>query len=287
LDGLLLIDKEAGETSFDVVFKVRKQLSLKKAGHAGTLDPFATGLLIVLLNQSARLMEIFHLLPKEYEAVFVFGEKKLSDDITGETVLSGARIPTLDEIKRQIPSFTGRISQIPSDYSALKIKGVRAYHLARSGQKVNLEPREITIFHYEIIDYTPPFLKVKIKCSTGTYIRALARDLAENMGTAAYVKELKRTSIGDFSIDRAYKTSQISPEKILSPDHAVDFIPCLTVKDDKIEPMRHGIPFNSSFLADPLSYTDDFYVLKSIKGEFLGILKNKKYFFVRSTAAQT
>ena len=218
--GFLLIDKPAGITSHDVVDKLRRITKIKKIGHAGTLDPFATGLLILAVSRSAtKKISEFVGMDKDYEAEFVIGA-------TTETLDSEAKI-ILDEHKPNeisyidilsaIESLTGEIAQIPPMYSAIKKDGKKLYELARKGETIKREPRHVTIYEFNqlsksIIESGLVKLKVHIKCSSGTYIRALARDLATKLGTTGYVSELRRTSIGNFLIKDAKKLEDLSPE---------------------------------------------------------------------------
>jgi len=184
-------------------------------GHAGTLDPFAEGLLIVLVGrEETKRQAEFMRLPKVYEATFVLGEERDTDDVTGKPRLSEmtnpkaqrtnqAQNPNVKKIKEVLQKFIGEIDQMPPDYSAKKIKGKKAYELARAGIAPPLKPKKVTIYSIELIDYNWPYLQIKTKVGSGTYIRALARDVGRQLRVGAYVKELKRTSIGKFKLKDA------------------------------------------------------------------------------------
>lgn len=206
MDKVLLIDKPAGWTSFDIVAKIRnsksKQAGQKvKVGHAGTLDPFATGLLIVLVGNETKKQDEFMKQDKEYLATLKLGETSSTGDPEGETTKVTDKIPTDHDIKKALVKFTGKIEQTPPQHSAIKINGKRAYELARAGQKVKLKPRTIIIYSMVVLDYNYPELKIKVRCSSGTYIRTLAEDIGKELGTGAYLTGLRRTKIGNFKIE--------------------------------------------------------------------------------------
>ncbi|MDX1535259.1 MAG: tRNA pseudouridine(55) synthase TruB [Candidatus Spechtbacterales bacterium] len=207
---MLLINKPKGPTSHDIVDEVRKITGIKKVGHAGTLDPFAEGLLIILVGRpETKQQSTFIGMDKEYEATFILGEERDTGDITGEPVESqhtsvdNAVPVTEQELQAVLEKFTGEMEQIPSTYSAKKIKGKKAYELAREGKEVKLKPKKVTIYKLELLSYSWPEVKIRVKVSSGTYIRALARDIGRELKTGAYVSELKRTSIGEYSLEDA------------------------------------------------------------------------------------
>lgn len=213
-DGVLLVDKPAGWTSFDVVAKIRGQIKHSyltrgekptkrqlKVGHAGTLDPFATGLLVILLGDATKKAGEFLKLDKEYEATIRLGASSTTGDPEGEiTEISGV-IPSREEVEAAIEKFRGTISQRPPIFSAIKIDGKRAYKLARDGKDVEIPERHITIHSLEIVDYSYPELKIRTHVSSGTYIRSLAVDIGEALGTGAYCSALRRTRVAEYNID--------------------------------------------------------------------------------------
>ena len=187
--------------------EVRKITDEHRVGHTGTLDPFAEGLLIVLVGREATKRQAeFLKLDKEYIATLHLGAETDTDDITGFSLSythdRGQKI-TINDIERVIQKFIGEISQIPPDYSAIKIKGKKAYELARKGEKPKLEPRKIKIYNIKIINYEWPLLELKAQCSSGTYIRSLARDIGRELGCGAYLEKLIRTKIGKYSLKDA------------------------------------------------------------------------------------
>jgi tRNA pseudouridine55 synthase len=285
MDGIFLIDKQIDETSFKTVDSVKKKLKLNKIGHTGTLDPFATGLLIACVNRATKLVSLFQDLPKVYEAVFVFGEKRDTDDVTGQTVETSDTTPTLEEIERAVPSFRGLIEQLPPQYSALKVQGKRAYELARKGEEVKLRTRKVTIYNYEILGYDQPELSVRITCSSGTYIRSLARDLGEKLGTLGYVKKLIRTAIEPFSVAQAKKKDEITHDDLIPLKNSLHFLPSLTVKQEWEERVRNGIPFRPEMAgAVPVEKTAlPYRLLLDGEGDVLAVLDGKKYLYINTT----
>ncbi len=213
IDGILLIDKQKGITSFNVVRKVKRILGREqKIGHAGTLDPLASGLLIILLGKATKLMNTFHTYEKEYEVTGQLGFATETQDMEGKIVYKdemGIK-PSMEDIKKIIEkNFLGNISQTPPNYSAKKIHGQKAYDLARKGHDFTIEKKDIFVSQFEVYEYVFPILKCKIKCSTGTYIRTLINDLGIKLDTYATVLDLRRVSIGDFNVVEAVSSNQI------------------------------------------------------------------------------
>ncbi|MCB9819925.1 tRNA pseudouridine(55) synthase TruB [Candidatus Nomurabacteria bacterium] len=212
---ILLVDKPAGWTSFDVCAKIRGKIRRDyiekgekptkrqlRVGHAGTLDPFATGLLIVLLGDECKKADDFLKQDKVYEATFTLGTTSTTGDPEGDLVAASEHQPGLDEIKSVLQQFTGKITQTPPAYSAVKVNGQRAYRLARDGKKVEIPSREVTVYSIDLVSYDYPNLKLVAHVSSGTYIRSLAEDIGSALGTGAYCSELRRTAIGKWSIDQ-------------------------------------------------------------------------------------
>jgi len=201
---ILNIDKPMDWTSFDVVRKVRYSTRIKKVGHAGTLDPFATGVLIVLTGKNTKRQNEFMDMPKTYEAEILLGKQTDTGDRTG-TVVESAPIPELSDarILAALAEFNGDIEQIPPMYSAKKVDGQTLYKLARKGKVVERKPSLITIYDIQLTSWSSDQINICVKCGRGTYIRVLAEDIALKLGTLAHVKELKRTAIGDYRIEDA------------------------------------------------------------------------------------
>lgn len=203
------IDKPAGITSFGVVARVRRRLSEKlgkkaKVGHTGTLDPFATGLMLIVTGKECRNAMQYSKLDKEYEATFVLGKTSTTGDPEGEVTEVDGVVPSEEAVRAALAQFTGEIKQRPPIYSAIKINGRRAYDLARKGESVEMPERTVTIYALELLDYTYPELKVRAHVSSGTYIRTLAEDVGAALETAAYCSQLRRTKVGEWSVEGAY-----------------------------------------------------------------------------------
>ncbi len=210
-DGVaILIDKERDWTSFDVVAKIRSLTDIKKIGHAGALDPLAMGLLIVCVGRKAtKQMTYFQRMRKKYKATVKLGAVTVSDDSeTSEENRKPIDGITKDCIAEATKKYIGKIEQIPPLYSAKKIKGRRAYKYARKNQNVELKPATVEVYSIDLIDYNPPFAKLDIECSKGTYIRSLARDIGADLDCGAYLSGLRRTAIGDFTVDNAFKIKE-------------------------------------------------------------------------------
>ncbi|MBA3341970.1 MAG: tRNA pseudouridine(55) synthase TruB [Gemmatimonadaceae bacterium] len=201
-EGLLLVDKPAGITSHDVVLLVRRIYGERSIGHLGTLDPFATGLLVLLLGRATRLATFIVTEPKVYEATIRLGVETDTDDCTG-AVIREAEAPARAAIDRAIADLTGRISQVPPAYSAKCVDGTRAYDAARRGQPIDLEPVSVEVHEWRVLADRGRELDVRIECGTGTYVRALARDLGRQTGSAAHLSSLRRVRSGNFDIGQA------------------------------------------------------------------------------------
>ena len=208
MDEVILIDKPQGMTSFGVVARLRRVLSNQagkkvKVGHTGTLDPFATGLMIIVTEKKCREAETFTKLDKWYEAEIILGKNSSTGDPEGEITDVSDREPSLEEVQRVVSQFVGKIEQTPPIFSAIKINGERAYKLAREGKQVEIPKRVIEIYSLELLAYEYPKLKIRTHVSSGTYIRTLAVDIGEKLGTGAYCENLRRMKIADYSIDTA------------------------------------------------------------------------------------
>lgn len=245
--GLLNLHKPPGCTSRDVVNRVQKLVRPEKVGHAGTLDPLATGVLVIAIGGATRLVEYVQQQPKSYLATFLLGRHSDTEDIEGRVVeLEQPPLPDRDEIQAALPQFTGEIDQVPPAYSALKVAGRRAYALARSGALVELVARKVTIHELRLVDYAYPTLQLEIVCSSGTYVRALGRDLARALGTAAVMSALVRTAIGPFRLDDAVSGDELTHESIarhLRPaGAAVSRLPRLELDHREVTELLHGRP---------------------------------------------
>jgi tRNA pseudouridine55 synthase len=210
---IIPIYKPKGMTSFEVVRKVRHGMYRGKVGHAGTLDPLAEGLLIILTGCKTKLMEKFLKFEKEYVATLKLGVKSKSHDLETEPVECAVDVNISSErVVAVLKRFIGRIEQVPPVYSAAWVGGKRAYHLARSGVAFELRPKTVTISKLEIESYNPPFLRLRIICSSGTYVRSLVRDLGEELGCGAVLTELVRMRIGPYKVDDAMRIEEVTKD---------------------------------------------------------------------------
>jgi len=231
--GYILFDKPAGQTSFTSLNLFKKTFHGSRVGHTGTLDSFATGLLVVMAGSYSRLASWFVGLDKVYEAEIRFGVETDTLDPNGAITRSG-NVPSLEALERVIPAFIGTIQQVPPEYSAIHVAGERASDLARKGESFKLLPRKIEIFSLEIVSFSGDTAKIVVHCSSGTYIRALARDIAAACGSCAYVSGLRRTKVGPFSVADACNSTdqglpghlrQLNPENVAPLGLDIGFVP--------------------------------------------------------------
>ncbi|NQT14822.1 MAG: tRNA pseudouridine(55) synthase TruB, partial [Planctomycetes bacterium] len=243
--GLLNLSKPVGVTSRQVVNQVQRLARRTKFGHAGTLDPLASGVLVVCAGPATRLIRYVQQMPKCYTGTFLLGRRSATEDIEGDVVeLQDPPVPTLDQIVQAASQLTGRIQQRPPAYSALKVNGRRAHALARKGHQVELKPRPIMVYRLEVVAYDYPEFRLEIECGSGTYVRSLGRDLAESLGTAAVMSALVRTAIGSLTIDEAVAPAELSRARwtdwLLPPWRAVESLPRVELGAEEIPEIRAG-----------------------------------------------
>lgn len=242
--GMLCIHKPPGPTSHDVVAGVRRRVGRGvKVGHAGTLDPFAEGVLVVCLGPATRLADRVQAQPKRYRATVHLGATSATDDPEGEIVpLPDAPAPpTDDDVRRAAGGFVGTVEQVPPAHSAVHVGGRRAYSLARSGQAVRLVPRRVTIHGIDVLAYAYPRVELDVRCGSGTHIRALARDLGEALGTGGYCAALTRTAVGAFDIADAVFPDALDPRRDLIPAaRAVEHLPAVAAEGIELRRFLHG-----------------------------------------------
>lgn len=255
LSGILVVDKPAGMTSHDVIERLRVILHTKRIGHAGTLDPSAEGVLLACVNQATKVVQFLTEYDKEYIAVIKLG-------ITTDTYDGEGKITTTKEdfkissgkIKRTILSFKGKIEQNPPLYSAIKHQGKKLYQYARAGQEVERKKREVEIKDIQIQEINPPYVKLKINCSKGTYVRSLAHDVGKKLGCGAYLYFLRRTRVGPFKLEEALSIEKISDiqaedkieDALLPIEKAFLHLPSAVVNEWFTERVQHGVPLQSS-----------------------------------------
>jgi tRNA pseudouridine55 synthase len=256
--GVLLVDKPAGITSHDVVSIVRRASYARRVGHAGTLDPFATGLLVVLVGRGTRLIPFIDGEPKVYDATIRFGAETDTDDATGETTRTAAA-PSAAAIAEALPRLTGEISQVPPSYSAKQIEGTRAYAAARRGSPLELPAVNVSVHSWQILARSGDDLTVRITCGGGTYIRALARDLGRLTASAAHLTALRRVRAGVFSVDDAASVDAIRAGQFsLRPlRSAIPSLPVQRLGDDELRRVVHGNPVPNRAGASRVALVDD------------------------------
>ena len=249
-NGLVVVHKPRGMTSFDVVRRVRKLARMKKVGHTGTLDPEATGVLPVALGRCTKLSKFLVLDEKRYQFTMRLGEARDTGDLEGEVV----RTAPWDHLRRrdmeaELPQFVGDVDQVPPAYSAIKVDGKRAYELARAGEEVKLEARKVRIEELVIRDWRLPEVDLEVRCGPGTYIRSLARDLGEALGSAAHTTMIHRLQVGPFAIDDAVHLEELTPENfwdhVLSPLEMMRSLPKFKVDEGEKKRVRNGQPIKA------------------------------------------
>ena len=243
-DGVLLVDKPAGLSSHDVVARVRRALGGARAGHTGTLDPFATGLLLVALGRATRLIRFMPSEPKVYRATIAFGAATDTDDATGRITAHGP-VPDESVVHAAIRRLTGRLEQDPPAFSARHVDGRRAYEIARQGGTPQLSPSMVTVHEWHVHSFVDGRLDATITCTSGTYIRALARDLGRFCGTVAHLSALRRTRIGPFDVADAVAPDEAAPAHVRPSTEALVGMARQVVAGDEVERLSHGRPVSA------------------------------------------
>ena len=241
-DGLLLLDKPAGISSHDAVLSARRALGEKRIRHAGTLDPFATGLLVLLTGRATRLLPYIPGEPKVYEATIQFGTETDTEDLLG-TVTREASAPTEADVRAALPQLTGRIEQVPPAYSAKRVDGQRAYEAARAGVPLDLKPTTVVVHAWDVLAWNRDRCDVRITCGGGTYIRSLARDLGRLVTSAAHVSALRRTTAGAFAVTDAQTVTALrdQPPRLRPPLDALPHLPHVALAQDEVHRIRRGL----------------------------------------------
>ncbi|MBX3097080.1 MAG: tRNA pseudouridine(55) synthase TruB [Fimbriimonadaceae bacterium] len=241
--GILLVDKPQGWTSHDIVAKSRGILKTKRIGHAGTLDPLATGLLVLAVGHATRFLPYLPLEPKEYLCTVKFGESTNTFDAEGE-VTSEGEVPAdlVAQIESYLPEFRGEIQQLPPMFSAVKKDGKPLYVYARKGEEIERNLRDVTIHEYELLEARQNEADFRIVCSGGTYVRTLAHDLGEKIGCGAHITAIRRTRIGPFHVEEAAKIETLGEEDLWSLDQALPPLPLISLNYGQVERFQHGQP---------------------------------------------
>ncbi len=243
-DGILPIIKPPGITSHDVVGIVRRLLGTKKVGHGGTLDPLAAGVLPVFIGKSTRLVEYTDMYNKTYIAEGKFGISTDTEDCTGQIIEEKiGHLVDYKALEKVVRSFQGRIEQVPSKYSAIRIKGKKAYELARAGKEFVMPTRQVTVFNIRMIAFSYPFFTISVTCSSGTYIRALIRDIGLKLGMPCTMMALLRSVVGPYTIEESYTLEEIEamgPALLHPSDEAVSHFPILPVSEKTLLALVNG-----------------------------------------------
>lgn len=270
------LNKEKGITSQDAVTAVKRIFGVKKAGHTGTLDPTACGVMLVCLNEATKIASFVESLEKEYVATAKIGESTDTLDSEGKILRSVVDIRTnASDIEKILPRFVGEIEQVPPMYSALKVSGQPLYRLARRGLEVERRPRKVTVKSIEMLDFSSPFFKIKIVCSKGTYIRTICSDIGEALGVGAHVTDLKRTRIGSFRIEESAKIDALPHEvsALHSVDKVLNHLPELRVTGEELKRAWNGNKLPLFSLPDFRSVSGLEVRLKDGDGNLFGIGK--------------
>ena len=241
--GLVVVDKPGGITSHDVVARVRRLAGTRKVGHAGTLDPMATGVLVLGLNRATRLLGHLTLTDKRYSATVRLGVTTTTDDAEGEVVETRPTEGLSEaDVRSALTAFAGEIDQVPSSVSAIKVAGKRAYARVRDGEEVDLPTRRVTVHSLDVTTLDLPSLEIDVRCSSGTYIRAIARDLGAALGVGGHLTALRRTAVGPFTVDDAHTLDELEVSFTMTPiaDAARACFPALDLSDEDATSVRVG-----------------------------------------------
>lgn len=284
-DRVLNVDKNASVTSYGVVDQLKRLLGISKVGHAGTLDPFATGVLLVCTGKATKITRFLMELEKEYVGTISFGVETDTDDSTGRVISSRRDFSiSKEDIEKEMSAFVGRILQCPPRVSALKRSGVRLYEMARRGESFETEAREVTVHDFRALEFRFPKLDFLVRCSKGTYVRALARDMGKRLGCGAHLETLRRVRIGPFAVESAISVQRLEDVieagelascslSAVSIDEALSFMPACILKENVEQKVMHGrSPALSEFdridAAVPANQTVRIF---SSRGEFLAV----------------
>jgi tRNA pseudouridine55 synthase len=255
LDGILVVDKPEGLTSHDVVDRVREISGLQKIGHTGTLDPFATGVLVLCIQRATKIAGFLSALDKEYEGEMTLGTVSSTYDVQGEKKLVAQEIRVdRTRIEKEIDKFRGEILQTPPLYSAVKLKGKKLYQYAREGKEVRPKPRRVTVYEFKIVSFKLPLLRFRTRVSSGTYVRSLCHELGQALGCGAYCSALRRTRVGHFSLPDAVTLIQLEAkpkclhDHLIKISHGLQHLPSLRIKPASLKKVSTGQSLTSNDL---------------------------------------
>ncbi|HXF57894.1 MAG TPA: tRNA pseudouridine(55) synthase TruB [Actinomycetota bacterium] len=265
-DGLLLVDKPRGVTSHDAVDRVRRALGARRVGHAGTLDPLATGLLVLGVGRATRLLRFLGDLPKEYEGTGVLGVETDTLDAEGRVVREAPVEVAEGDLRRAMGSLLGRVEQVPPAYSAVKVGGERLYRAARAGRAVEAPRRTVEVYRFDLVRFHPPRFDFVARVSGGTYVRALVAEVGGRLSCGAHLAALRRTAVGPFRVEGARPPDDPGPP--LPLEAAVAHLPSVVVSADEARAARHGRPLGPAGLDGP-------YRVLGPGGELVGIYRDR------------
>jgi tRNA pseudouridine55 synthase len=248
ISGVLVVDKPIGLTSHDVVQIIRKGTNIRRAGHTGTLDPRASGVLVILIGPAVRLSEYVSASDKRYQAVVRLGQSTDTYDADGRVVSTSPVNITEEEFENALKQFIGEIEQVPPPYSAVKVKGKKAYEMAREGEEVELLPRKIQVYNLDLLEWAPPDAVIDVYCSSGTYVRSLAHDLGEALGCGAHLVGLRRTKSGRFTLRDAVPLRKLREsfengtwyQHLIPAAEALSDWPAIELTQTQVDDVRHG-----------------------------------------------
>lgn len=284
MTGLLLVDKPAGMTSHDVVDHLRRATGIRRIGHTGTLDPNATGLLVLCIDKATRLSEHLTGLDKVYEGTMRLGLTTSSYDLDGE-ILEERPVPdlTLEMLQEKCNKYIGDIEQLPPMVSAVKVGGERLYKLARKGATVERQPRAVTVYDFTVLSYEAPDARVRVACTSGTYVRALCHDVGQDIGCGAVLADLRRTKVGDFELANARPVAEFTtPESVaehLMPMDSALTLPEVRIKSASIPNVISGNTLGPPDFREPCTTGEGWVQIKSERGKLiaLGIVEHTSY----------
>jgi tRNA pseudouridine55 synthase len=248
ISGVLVVDKPVGLTSHDVVQVIRKGTNIRRAGHTGTLDPRASGVLVILIGPAVRLSEYVSASDKRYQAILRLGASTDTYDAEGTVVSTAPVTITEQQFEEALKTFIGEIEQVPPPYSAVKVKGRKAYEMAREGEEIDLAPRKIQVYTLELLEWAPPEAVIDVYCSSGTYVRSLAHDLGEKLGCGAHLVGLRRTKSGRFTLRDAVPLRKLREsfdnnswyQFLIPAAEALSDWPAVELTHEQVETVRHG-----------------------------------------------
>ena len=285
MNGLLLVDKPKGLTSFDVFKEIRKILGIKKVGHFGSLDPIATGLLIIALGKATRLFTFYLDLYKTYRGKIRLGFSTITYDAEGEPITEEKEVKIKEEeVRETLRKFEGEYEQLPPPYSARKYKGKSLYKYARAGEKPILKPKKVRINYIKLINYSLPFIEFELECSSGTYIRSLAHSIGEHLGVGGHLYSLVRTRIGDYDLSQALSLEEIEKlskedkifEKIIPLEILLPQFPKVILEEKGARLAINGNIVPSSSVLKIIGPKEDIFRLFNVEGRFLALAKRAK-----------